>query len=378
MTIATRVREGTRPLGPVFQWGRRTTTDAAQPRHPAGGPPDPFAAVITHSPVMREVIEICRQVAPTQARILLLGETGTGKELLARAIHEASARPGPFVPLNCGAVPEHLVESELFGHERGSFTGADRSRLGLFRRAHGGTLLLDEVGDLPLPAQASTLRALEERAVRPIGGNVEIPVDVRVLAATSKPLDGAVVAGQFRPDLLYRLDVIRIVVPPLRERREDVLLLFDHFLAQVARQHGAVPPETRACFREALLEHPWPGNIRQLYNLAERVLLTAARRGPLRGRDADDLLGPTPQRAPAPSATEPRPSAGGRTNSTTLEVGPSLPLAAHVAQVERVYLERALQQTGGRIQATARLAGMSRRTLLRKLNKYGLQKRDFM
>ncbi len=354
---------------PAAGWVREARSEGASPTRS----PDPFARVITRSPAMRDLLELCRQVAPTRARVLLLGETGTGKELLAQAIHEASGRPGPFAPVNCGAIPEHLVESELFGHERGAFTGADRSRGGLFRRADGGTLLLDEVGDLPLPSQASVLRALEEQAVRPVGSSEEVQVDVRVLAATSTPLDGAVTDGSFRADLLYRLDVIRVVVPPLRERREDVLLLFDHFTAKLAHVHGVRPPEVRSCFRDALLEYGWPGNVRQLYNFAERVLLTAGRRGALRARDAEELLGPS----------RPLPSSGGaslpgtRPNHTLLEIGPSLPLSAHLNQVERLYLESALRETGGRIQATARVAGMSRRTLLRKLKKYGLEKRHF-
>lgn len=321
---------------------------------PGGRGPCPgFEDVIAHSPRMRGVVELCQRIAPTSARVLLLGETGTGKDLLARAIHRSSGRK-PFVAVNCAAVPPALIEAELFGHERGAFTGATERKPGLFLQANGGTLLLDELGDLPLPAQASLLRVLQEGCVRPLGGGREAPVDVRVIAATSSPLDEAVEAGRFRQDLLYRLDVIRVAVPPLRARQEDIVPLFDHHARELAARHGLTPLAADPCFQRALRDHRWPGNVRQLLNLTERLLLT--HQGTVRAADFQALVGAT--RVPA---LEPEG-----------ELDPGRGLAWHVDQAERRYLEATLRLVEGSLPRAAELAAVSLRTLHRKLRKHGL------
>ncbi len=330
--------------------------------------------IVTASPKLEVVIETCLRVAPSRATVLLLGETGTGKDLLARFIHEHSGRPGRFVAVNCGAVPESLIESELFGHEKGSFTGAHDKKVGLFAHADGGTLFLDEVGDLPMTAQPSTLRALQERTIRPVGGSDEISVDVRLIAATSSPLDEAVSAGKFREDLLYRLDVIRIVVPPLRERPEDVLLLFGHFRDQLAAEHGLEIPSCDTTFIRSLEEYPWPGNVRQLQNFTERLLLTQPSRT-LTAAHFQALLDAS--RQPPLLASE-RAAGAARLAGAEEENITVLPLDVELREVERRYLERALRAHRGCMQATAKAAGISRRTLLRKIKRHGLDRRDFM
>lgn len=352
----------------------------------------------TRTPAFRRVVETCLAVAPTRARVLLLGETGTGKEVLARAIHGASGREGPFVAVNCAAVSKSLMQAELFGHERGAFTGAVHARAGLFEQADGGTLFLDEIGDMPLSVQAATLRTLEEGTIRPVGSSAERAVDVRVLAATSIQLDSAVLAGRFREDLLYRLDVIRAEVPALRERRADVVPLFRHFCATLAERHGLKCPDLAPNFEQALLDYPWPGNIRQLANLAERLILTPAC-GPL--LHADDLYGAlgSAERIPLPTSPPPRdddtrrlrlpadevPTRAYRTDNLGLddedaslsEIRISRALSEVLDGVERRYLEAALTYNLGHIEDTAATAGLSRRTLLRKLKKHGLQSRDY-
>ncbi|MCO5168101.1 MAG: sigma-54 dependent transcriptional regulator [Planctomycetes bacterium] len=355
-----------------------------------------FEELVSHSPLMWDIFETCQRVAPTDATVLLLGETGTGKELLARAIHRTSGRKGRFVAVNCGAVTETLIESELFGHEKGSFTGATGRQVGLFRHADGGTLFLDEIGSLPLSAQFSLLRALQEGAVRPIGGNEEISVNVRIIAATSTPLDVAVQQGTFREDLLYRLDVIRIIIPPLRERPEDIPYLFKWFCERQARHHDTRPPELTDGFVEAMLTYRWPGNVRQLENFTERLVLTY--NGPrLTKEQFLQLMRPY-------RGDEGQPAEGGHAlglggapaiggaglsdpfNPTTyLRRAPAADVSKTLAEfldpvtldLERRYLQAALRLNEGRIQATANTAGLSRRTLLRKLKKHGLDKRDY-
>ncbi len=355
-----------------------------------------FEELVSHSPLLWDIFETCQRVAPTDATCLLLGETGTGKELLARAIHRTSGRKGKFVAVNCGAVTETLIESELFGHEKGSFTGATGRQVGLFRHADGGTLFLDEIGSLPLSAQFSLLRALQEGAVRPIGGNDEISVNVRIIAATSVPLDVAVQQGTFREDLLYRLDVIRIVIPPLRERPEDIPYLFKYFCERQAKHHDTKAPELTDGFIEAMLTYRWPGNVRQLENFCERLVLTFSGprltkeqflqlMRPYRGDEAQASadagamgLGPAPSISGAPLSDPFNPQ-------TYLRRAPSADVSKTLAEfldpvtldLERRYLQAALRLNEGRIQATANTAGLSRRTLLRKLKKHGLDKRDY-
>ncbi len=330
-----------------------------------------FEGLRSASPAMHQLFERCLRIAPTDASVLLLGETGTGKELLARAIHRRSGRKGRFVALDCGAVPEGLIESELLGHERGAFTGADQARPGVFRLADGGTLMLDEVGNLSAGAQLSLLRVLQERTVRPVGGSKEHRVDVRVIAATSVPLFEAVNAGTFRSDLLYRLDVIRIEVLPLRERPEDVIHLFQFFLAELAERHELDAPETGPGFLEALLEHDWPGNVRQLENFAERTLLTATHPC-LTRRDFYELARPYGARPvdDGPAAAAPADAGAGAPDT-------ALDLTAFVEQQERRYFAALLEECEGRVLEVARRAGVHRKTVFRKLRKFGLAKEEF-
>ena len=232
--------------------------------------------IVGSSPAIQQVIERIEKVAPTPARLLITGENGTGKELVARAVHRLSPRAGrAFVEVNCAAIPSELIESELFGHVKGSFTGAFADRVGKFELADGGTLFLDEVGDMSAAAQAKVLRVLQEGIVTPIGSARSIKVDVRVIAATNKTLEDEIALGRFREDLLYRLNVVPIDVPPLRSRREDVPQLVEHFVAQLADQQGLPPRRFTEGALEHLRRHPWPGNVRELRNTVERLLILA-------------------------------------------------------------------------------------------------------
>lgn len=237
-----------------------------------------FESMLSRSAAMWDLFDLCTRIAPADATVLIVGETGTGKELLARAVHRRSGRRGRFVAANCASVPPELINSELFGHEKGAFTGADRSKTGLVTHAHEGTLFLDEIGDMTAEAQQSLLRMLQEKKIRPVGSVVEKEIDVRVVAATNVPLDQAVGEGDFREDLFYRLDVIRMNVPPLRERHEDILFLFGHFTKKLAKHYGLTPPTYTDSFLDALLEYDWPGNVRQLENFSERLVLSRPQR----------------------------------------------------------------------------------------------------
>ncbi len=307
-------------------------------------------SIIGSSPEMRRVIERVRGLARSESSVLVQAESGTGKELVARAIHETSVRAaGPFVPVDCGALPEAIFEAELYGYERGAFTGAVRAAPGLFRAASGGTLFLDEVGELPLSLQAKLLRALQEREVRPLGAAEAVPVDVRIVAATNRDLEAEVRAGRFRMDLFYRLRVVEIALPPLRERREDIPALAAHLLA---RQSGN--PDVRTIAPDALDElcrRPWPGNVRELANAIEAGAALA--RGP--ALTAADLRAPA---APA-SAAQPAPAPDGI----------ELSLAAY----ERACIEEMLRRLEGDVRAAARALGLGRSTLYRKLRALGLR-----
>ena len=231
------------------------------------------AGIITRSPVMEDLLRQARLVADSDAAVLITGESGTGKELLAQAIHRASRRGArPFVAVNCGAIPGELLESELFGHARGAFTGAVQAHKGLFQAADGGTLLLDEIGDMPLPLQVKLLRVLQQGEVRPVGSTQAIPVNVRVISATHRDLDAQRAAGLFREDLYYRLNVVSLRLPPLSERREDIPLLATHFLQRLAERYQKPVPSLAPDAMQALVAAPWPGNVRQLLNLLEQAV----------------------------------------------------------------------------------------------------------
>jgi DNA-binding NtrC family response regulator len=322
-----------------------------------------FLGVISKSPRMHEIFELIGHVAKTTSTVLIEGETGTGKEQIARALHQASAelRPGPIIAVNCAALPETLLESELFGHEKGSFTGATGQRVGRFEQAHGGTLFLDEVGDIPLPMQIKLLRVLQERRFERIGGNTNIEVDVRVIAATNQSLDRLVADGKFREDLFYRLNVIKIDVPPLRDRTEDIRLLATHFTQKFAA-NGAAPCTISPEAMEILLAYRWPGNVRQLENAIERACVTA-REGIIREQNLPPELS--------------RPADGG----TTLQVDLSRPLPEQVAELvanaEASYLRQALEKTRGHVGRCAQLSGLSRRSVTEKIAQYKIDKSDF-
>lgn len=281
--------------------------------------------------------------------VLVRGETGAGKELVARAIHfEGSRRAGPFIELNCSALPTHLLESELFGHERGAFTDARERRIGLVEAAHGGTLFLDEIGDLDPAAQAKLLRLLEDRVVRRLGGVRDREVDVRFVSATHRPLEELVAAGRFRADLLYRLRVVTFTVPPLRAREGDIARLAEHFLAVSARRYGKEPPVLDAAARALITRHPWPGNVRELRNAMEQAALAASD-----GTVTPDDFALSPARLvlpPAADATE-----GGD---------------ATLIGVEQAMILRALRDTDGNVSRAARNLGISRDTLRYRMEKY--------
>ena len=313
------------------------------------------------SPQMKEVFSLLRQVGPTSATILITGESGTGKELVARAIHGLSPRaPGPFVAVNCAALPDSLIESELFGHEKGAFTGAVERRQGCFELADGGTLLLDEIGDMPLSTQATLLRVLEERKVRRLGASREIPVDVRVLASTNRDLRESIKENHFREDLYFRLNVFHVDLPPLRERKEDIDALIASLIPQLNERHdcqvSGVSPEAM----QAMQNHHWPGNARELRNALERAVILAGS-GTIRvehlprfGSGIDEPLAAV---TPALEAV-------------------SLPVGTTVSQGERALIELTLSHTGGNRTRAAAILEISIKTLFNKLKEYGAADTD--
>jgi two-component system response regulator AtoC len=315
------------------------------------GEQEGFEHVVARSAVFREVLELAARVAPYPTTVLITGESGTGKEAVARAIHRASPRSaGPFVAVNSGAIPENLLESELFGHEKGAFTGADRARLGLVAEADGGTLFLDEIGELPLSLQVKLLRVLQERTIRPVGSSAERPVDVRVLAATSRDLAEEVAEGRFREDLFYRINVIHLHLPPLRSRPEDVAVLAEHFLQLHSRRLGIETGPLPAELVPLLARYPWPGNVRELENVVERALILSG------GKLADDHLPLAVRAEPVPLAAT--------TDVDDLSVKRRLPA------LERELIARARTQ-GNRTRA-AELLELSTRALTYKIQEYGL------
>lgn len=322
-----------------------------------------FQGLISRSPRMQAVFELIQQVGATTTTVLIEGETGTGKEQVARAIHQASRaqRTGEMVAVNCAALPEHLIESELFGHEKGSFTGAVGQRNGRFELANGGTIFLDEVGDLPQPMQVKLLRVLQERCFERVGGTERILVDVRVVGATNRSLARLVKRGRFREDLYYRLNVVRIELPPLRERLEDIPLLATWFAARYTRP-GEGPRSFHPDTLELLMKHTWPGNVRELENVIERACITT------RGSEIrpEDLAGDVVKLP-------------GQGSSLTVDLKQPLPelLQRVTTELEKQYLIKALRKAQGNIGQCATICGLSRRSISAKLAEYGLDKTQF-
>jgi two-component system response regulator AtoC len=309
-----------------------------------------FEEIIGTSVPMREVFDLIRRVAPTKSAVLITGETGTGKELVARAIHHQSPRAEKlFVPLNCAAIPAELLESELFGHARGAFTGAQADREGKFQTADGGTLFLDEIGDMDPRLQAKLLRAVQEGVIEPVGSNRRIAVDVRVVSSTHRNLEAAIVTGEFREDLFYRLNVLRVHLPPLRERRNDVAALAQNFLTEFGREMSKGPIRLSKGALGVLESYSWPGNVRELRNLMERAAVLAP------GDELDEALA---------ASLLPSVAADGAL--------PSTDLASAVGAAERKAILHALAETGDDKPAAARLLGIGERTLWTKLKKHGL------
>jgi formate hydrogenlyase transcriptional activator len=338
----------------------------------------PLDGMVGSSRTWRNVLQQVRAVAPTDSTLLIMGETGTGKELVARAAHERSRRAaGPFIKVNCGALPESLIESELFGHERGSFTGATARRLGRFEVAHGGTLFLDEIGELPLASQVKLLRALENREIERVGSTRPFPVDVRIIAATNRDLQREVEAGRFRADLFYRLNVCPIVLPPLREREEDISMLAHYFVDLFAQRHGRGRMTLAPGCLPALAGYPWPGNVRELEHLVERaVILTPG--GTVDLRPFLEPYTPHPIAAAAAPATSLETL--GRIGAAPLASGVSVPMRDAFAEAERDLILAALQAAQGRIggpQGAAARLGLKRQTLQSKLKKHGIDPGTF-
>lgn len=307
------------------------------------------ARLLGSSPIMEDLRQTIAGIADTNASVLIVGETGTGKELVARSLHELGRRNNHrFVPINCGAVPEDLFESEFFGHEAGAFTGAARKRIGRLEYAHQGTLFLDEIDSLPVNMQAKLLRVLQEREIERLGSNEPIKAEFRTIAATQVDLKKAVENGKFRADLYYRLDVARIHVPPLRDRRDDILLLFQAFIDELAAHHDRVPPQMRHEDLQSLMVYSWPGNVRELRNVAERYVLG------LRGETGTvaDLLPSTNDRSPR--------------------------LGEQLDAFERCVLDQELAKHKGSIQAAADALGLPVRTLNDRMRRHGLSRKSYL
>jgi two-component system nitrogen regulation response regulator NtrX len=313
--------------------------------------------IVGNAYAIRQVLERVEKVSPTEARVLITGENGTGKELIARAIHRLSARAGEqFVEVNCAAIPSELIESALFGHMKGSFTGAIADRAGKFEQADGGTLFLDEVGDMSLEAQAKALRALEEGVVTRVGGSKSIEVDVRVVAATNKDLEAEIEGGAFREDLFYRLNVVPIHVPPLRERRDDIPMLVQHFADIMSKREGVTPRRFEDGAIRRLLELPWPGNVRELRNTVERLMILSAGEA-VRAEDVDLLA-----------------TARGSAPGVGSDILAAETFSDFKDRAERAYILQRLRESDWNVAETARQIDMPRSNLYKKIEKYGLSR----
>jgi two-component system response regulator GlrR len=328
------------------------------------------------------VRERIARVAPADATVLLLGESGTGKELAARSIHALSPRKArPFIAVNCGALPAELLESELFGHVRGAFTGASRDKDGLFAAAKGGTLLLDEIGEAPHAVQVKLLRVLQEKRFAKVGSSAEEEVDVRIVAATNRDLRAEVSAGRFREDLFYRLHVVPVVMPALRERKDDIPLLAELFLRRAAARYNLPEPHLSSEALRVLLGHSWPGNVRELANVMEGVILLC-QDNRIRPHEIAAILSPparSPASAPASERTEPVAEESAQAWSSSLGEpdAPLPPLRAARDSFERAYLVEALRRAGGNVSAAAKLAGRNRTDFHDLLRKHGISAADF-
>lgn len=315
-----------------------------------------FDNIIGKSKRMMEIFSLIEKIAATDSTVIVEGESGTGKELAARAIHLLSRyQERPFVSINCGAVPDSLLESELFGHMRGSFTGAVADKKGMFEVAEGGVLFLDEVGEMSPMTQVKLLRALQDKKIRRVGGTEEIPVDIRIIAATNQDLKRKIEEGKFREDLFYRLNVLSLVMPPLRKRKEDLPLLVSHFIKKYCQEMGRktkrIAPEVMNVFES----YPWPGNVRELENVIERVVAIEEREIITRDSLPEELL--APHKKP----------------DTTYLFEPGFSLNSHLDDIAKNYIKQARQAAGGKLRETASLLGISYRTLRYLIDKYGLK-----
>jgi len=345
-------------------------------RHPARNArsPELFRSLVGTSPGTRRVRRLIEQVADTEATVLVLGESGTGKEVVARNIHfHSSRRYKPFVPVNCGAIPADLLESELFGHEKGAFTGAISGRRGRFEMAEGGTLFLDEIGDMPLAMQVKLLRVLQERTFERVGSNRSLVADVRIIAATHSDLEEAIREGRFREDLYYRLNVFPMDMPPLRERNEDLPLLINELISRIEHEKRGSIRFTAAAIR-SLGHYPWPGNVRELANLVERLAILY----PYGVVDVHDLPDKYRAEVISPAAEDEEPS---------LEIfGPVMPgqrlprdgidLREHLNNMEYMLIRQALDEAEGVVAHAAKRLKMGRTTLVEKMRKYGIKRQD--
>jgi DNA-binding NtrC family response regulator len=319
-----------------------------------------LANLIGQSPAMLRLYEQIEMVVDTNVTLLITGESGTGKEMVAEAVHYlGSRRERPFIKINCVAIPDTLLESELFGHERGAFTGATERKLGKFERAHGGSILLDEIGDMGLVTQAKVLRFIQERTLERLGGSESIPVDVRIMAATNRDLKQRVAEGGFREDLFYRLNVVALQIPPLRERKEDIPLLVDHFMEHYGRLFRKGRLRMAPEGLDEMIQYGWPGNVRELENVIQRAVVMC------RGETA------TPQIPPHATVADPVPGPG---EAVTLDPTRDLPaqLERVVERFEQDLIRQALERTGGKRRDAARLLGISRQTLHSKMTRYRL------
>jgi DNA-binding NtrC family response regulator len=332
-----------------------------------GDDADTGGELLGKSQLIEDVRQLVRKVARTQATVLIQGESGTGKELVARALYRQSPRAGaPFIKVNCAAIPENLIESEFFGHEKGAFTGAINKREGRFELAHGGTILLDEISEISPTVQAKLLRVLQERELERVGGNRTIKVDVRVIATTNRRLQESVERKEFRQDLFFRLNVVPVLVPPLRDRMEDVPLLAEQFCQRFARKHGAdvrgISPECMA----TLMKHSWPGNVRELQNVLERAVILCAEGGalePVHLGLAENATGPI----------EPMPSSPSVSTFSDINDGEAFPT---LSEIEKRHILAALKQSKGNRTHAAKMLSISIRTLRNKLNEYNFKNAD--